>query len=205
MIKTLSAGFCLLMLLAETLLMAQGTSKDYLVLVVGDTLYGIVDPINERGAGFKYHKKIRFTGPSGKKQKYKRKDVSAFRVKNEDYEGFWLNQSSEKILLLNPRYDIDPRDGEKHFLRVVSKGELSHYLLEWWDQGESMLMSADLLKKEEDLFLMRVTQGLLGLKRKVLVRYLKDCQGLTDQVEQKQLNTVREVVDFYDENCLAKD
>ena len=205
MIKTLSAGFCLLMLLAETPLMAQATSKDYLVLAAGDTLYGHVDPIDERGPGFKYYKKIRFTGPGGKKKKYKREDVSAFRVKNENYEGFWLSQSSQKILLLNPRYDIDPRDGEKHFLRVVSKGELSHYLLEWWEQGESLLMSMDLLKKEEDFFLMRVTQGLLGLKRKVLISYLQDCQQLTERVEQKQLNTVREVVDFYDENCLAKD
>ena len=205
MIKTLLTGICTLLLLANTSLMGQTTSKGYLVLTAGDTLYGDVDHRDEKGTGFKHYKKIRFTGPGGKKKRYKREDVSAFRVKDENYEGFWLSQSSQKVLLLNPRYDIDPGNGERHFLRVVSKGELSHYLLEWWEQGESLLMSMDLLKKEEDLFLMRVTQGLLGLKRKVLVRYLQDCPGLTEQVEQKQLNTVREVVDFYDENCLSKD
>ena len=119
-----------------------------------------------------------------------------------NYEGFWLNQSSEKMVFINPRYDINPQNGERYFLREISKGKLSHYHLEWFEQGESRLMWMDLLKKEEDPFFIRATQGLFGLKKKVLINYFQNCPDLKEQIEQKQLNSVEQVVDFYNNYCL---
>jgi hypothetical protein len=202
-IKTLFTITTVLLLSTQASLVAQTSNTlDYLVLNIGDTLYGNVKHIDQRGLNPKYYKKIRLTDTYGKKKKYKRKVVSAFRVNNTSYEGFWLNQSSQKIIFLNPKYDINPQKGEKYFLRVVSKGKLSHYELEWWDQEESTLLRMDLLKKEEDQFFIRATQGLLGLKRKVLVNYFPNCPDLKEQIKQRQLKEVWQVVDFYNSNCI---
>ncbi|TLP80224.1 hypothetical protein [Maribacter sp. ACAM166] len=202
-IKTLFTITTILLLSAQTFLVAQTSkSSDYIVLNFGDTLYGNVTHIDQRGVNPKLYKKIRLTNSDNKQKKYKRKDVSAFRVNNTSYEGFWLSQSSQKIVFLNPKYDINPQSGEKYFLKVLSKGKLSHYALEWWQQGDSSVWRMDLFKKEEDQFFIRATQGILGLKRKVLVKYFSNCLDLKEQIKQKQLSKVSQVVDFYKNNCI---
>lgn len=187
----------------QTVLLAQSDdTSDYLVLNAGDTLYGTVEHVDQRGVNPKYYKKIRFTNTDGHQKKYKRKNVAAFRVNNTLYEGFWLHQSSQKIMLLNPRYAIDSEEGERYFLKLVSKGKLSHYQLEWWEQGESTLMWMDLLKKEEAQFLIRATQGQFGLKRKVLGDYFQECPALKEQILHRQFNEVMQIVDFYHSHCI---
>ncbi|WPP49687.1 hypothetical protein [Catalinimonas niigatensis] len=201
--KTLLAFITLCLFSLQTSLSAQDSdAQDYLVLNMGDTLYGNIKHIDESGTIRKYYKKIRFTDRYGKQKKYKRKEVSAFSVNNTHYEGFWLNQSSQKIILVNPRYDIDAKNGEQYFLKVMRKGKLSHYQLEWFEQGESLLSGMDLLKKEGDPFFIRATQGLLGLKRKVLLDYFSDCAKLQEQIKERQLNEVGQVVDFYHTHCI---
>ena len=176
-------------------------SLDYIVLNTGDTLYGKVQHINQRKVTPRFYKKIRLINTRGKQKKYKRADVAAFRVSNVNYEGFWLSQTSRGVVVVNPRYDIDPQNGEKHFLRVINKGKLSHYYLEWWEQGDAGSNWMDLLRKEKDQFLMRATQGLLGLKRKTLAKYFLDCPKLSQQITKRQLRKVEEVVNFYNNHC----
>lgn len=180
---------------------AEKTS-DYLVLNSGDTLYGNVKHIDERGVSLEFYKKIRFKSEDGKKKKYKREKVIAFKADNINYEGFWLNQTSSGIMLLNPRYDIDSRNGELYFLKVVSKGKLSHYELEWFEQGESTLWGMDLLKKEEDSYFIRATQGLLGLKRKTLANFFLDCPRLAEKIKQKQFKNISQIIGFYHSDCV---
>ncbi|TPV32452.1 hypothetical protein FJ651_12890 [Paucihalobacter ruber] len=175
---------------------------DYLVLKTGDTLYGKIEYKKDTGVNYKYLNKIRLTNALGKQKRYKRDQVVAFSTNNFIYEGFWLNQESESLVLLNPRYEIDDKNGGYYFLKVMSKGTLSYYQLEWWEQGESLLMSMDLLKKEKDQFFIRATQGLFGLKRKVLSSYFNGCPSLAQKIQQKQLNQVFQVVDYYNNNCV---
>ena len=49
--------------------------------------------------------------------------------------------------------------------------------------------------------MVRVTQGILGLKRKRLVEYFWDCPTLVQAIEKKKLNKIDEVYDFYLESC----
>jgi hypothetical protein len=191
------------LLLLQTPLFAQPREQlDYLVLNSGDTLYGEVKHIDERGVHREFYKKIRLTTIAGKKKKYKREDIVSFRSANSHYESFWLHQTSQKIMLVNSRYDIDIKHGEQYFLRVMSKGKLSHYALEWFEQGDAALWSMSLLKKETDTFFMRADQGLISLKRKVLFSYFSDCPALQEKIKQKQVNSVHEVLDFYNETCV---
>ena len=201
--KTLCACISLATLSLQTSLFGQDNNQqDYIVLNMGDTLYGDVRYIDETGAGREFYKKIRLTNADGKRKKYKRKEVSAFRVNDSNYESFWLNQSSPKVLLVNPKYDINTGNGEQYFLMVVSKGKLSHYELQWFDQGNTTLWSIALLKKEKDSFFIRADQGLLGLKRKVLLNYFFNCPKLKEGIDQKRFNHVWQVVDFYNSNCI---
>ena len=191
----------LLFLFSQTFLFAQKShTSDYLVLISGDTIHGDIQHVNDNKTT--YYKKIRLTETNGNKKKYKRKDVLSFQVNNTIYEGFWLSQSSEKMALFNSRYTINSKNGERYFLRVISKGVLSHYHLEWFEQGESGVMWMDLLKKENEPFFIRATQGIFGLKKKVLIKYFQNCLNLKEQITQKQLKTVAQVVDFYNNYCL---
>lgn len=195
--------FTILYLSTQPLLFSQFEAvSDYLVLNTGDTLLGEVEHVDERGASPEYFRKIRFTNTNGKRFKYRRENVSAFRISHVDYEGFWLSQSSEKIVLVNPRYDITSQEGEQYFLRLIKKGPLSHYHLEWYDQGDAGLNWMDLLRKKGDPFFIRATQGILGLKRKVLTYYFQDCPDIRQQIQLKQLNEVEQVVDFYNSSCV---
>lgn len=191
------------LLAAPVLLIAQkNIPSDYLVLNSGDTLYGSIKYIDDRGIHSRFLKKIRLTDRKGKTKKHTRKDVATFSVNQTIYEGFWLKQSSKKLLFLNPRYDIDSRNGEHYFLKVMHKGRLSHYHLEWWEQGNSTFMFMDLLKKENDTYFIRATQGLFGLKRKVLTSYFNDCPNLQKLIQEKLVNEVNQVVDYYIHNCI---
>lgn len=195
--------YILVLLVIRIPLIAQkSNSTDYLVLISGDTLYGEVKHINRNGFNPEYYKKIRLRNNEGKRKKYRREAVLAFRVNSESYEAFWLSQSTQGIVFLNPRYDINSRNGERYFLKVVSKGNLSHFELEWTEQGDSAISSMDLLKKEEDPFFIRATQGIFGLKRKVLLDYFLNCPDLIEQIERKQLNEVRQIVRYYNSYCL---
>jgi len=50
--------------------------------------------------------------------------------------------------------------------------------------------------------MVRVTQGILGLKRKRLIEYFWDCPDLVQAIEKKELNEIHEVYNFYLEYCV---
>ena len=192
----------LLIVLLKVNAFAQTKSKlDFIVLNSGDTLYGEVKYINENAFNRRFYKKLRLTTTDGKQKKLKRKNVSAFRAKGINYKRFSLNQSSQNIRLINPIYDITVNGREHYFLRVISKGKLAHYELEWFEQGESALWSMALLKKEGDSFFIRADQGAFGLKRKTLITYFSNCKSLQDAINQKQLRKVSEIIEFYNSRC----
>ena len=49
--------------------------------------------------------------------------------------------------------------------------------------------------------MVRVTQGILGLKRKKLIRYFYDYPDLVYAIQAKELNEIHEVYDFYLDRC----
>lgn len=181
----------------------QGNSAGgYLVLAEGDTLYGEVQYIDESSVHRDFYKKIRFTDLSGRRSKFKRNRVTAFRTGDADYESFWLDESAEDAFSFNIRYHMNHRTGDQYFLKVIQRGVLSHYELEWFEQGDAHLMSMDLFKKADDSFFVRATQGLLGLKKKVLRNYFSDCPELVGHIDRKLLKSTDEVAAFYNRNCI---
>lgn len=175
---------------------------DYIVLVSGDTLIGEVVHLNKKGFSPRYLKKIRYTDSNRKNYKINRKDISTFKIDDVIYDSFWLSRSSRKFTLDNPIYTINYKTGKHYFLRLMKSRDLSHYQLEWWEQGESTPMSMDLLKKENDQFLIRATQGIFGLKRNTLTQYFSECVELSSGIKQRKFNTLDEIIDIYNAGCI---
>lgn len=201
--KFITTSLFLLLVSIQTAIFAQeNKSQDFLVIHNNDTLYGKVSYIDEQSTVRKFYKKIRVTTVDGKTKKIKRRDVYSFKKDGFLYEGFWLDQSATSVSLSNPVWTINAKLGDYYFLKLLTKGPLSHYELEWIEQGNTALLSMSLLKKESNSFFMRADQGVLGLKRNTLNRYFSDCSRIQEQIETKKLKSTSQIVDFYNKECI---
>jgi hypothetical protein len=176
---------------------------DNIVLITGDTLYGKVDYIKEGYALSEFYAKIRLTDTNGRKKRFKRKKVLSYRVNGHDYESYILNEETKLFKngrLFDTKYRIDS-DGVQHFLKVQTKGKLSHYELEWIDNDNNRLESMGLIKKEEDNFFIPAESGLSQVLKKRVSDYLSDCPEIQKKITDKDFKYVFQVVNFYNENC----
>ncbi|WP_047415704.1 hypothetical protein [Cellulophaga sp. Hel_I_12] len=202
MLKTLLiSGLLYLFFLPYETFCQEKQSGDYIVNIEGDTLFGKVQHLNKKNVNPKYYKKIRWTNQQGQRRKFNRKDVLAFSVDHQIFEGFWLKPSSQNGLFGTFTYTIDPKKKERYFLKTLHRGSLNHYELGWWEQGESLFLTLELFKKKEDMFLIRVDQGVLGLKRKSLIHYFQECPQLVEKIKNKVLKNSSEIVSFYTTKC----
>jgi hypothetical protein len=53
--------------------------------------------------------------------------------------------------------------------------------------------------------MVRVTQGILGLKREALSEYFIDCPGLVQKIQIREIRTPEEVIDLYGNICRRGD
>ena len=60
----------------------------------------------------------------------------------------------------------------------------------------------DYFKRKDDDYMVRVTQGIFGLKKKRLAEYFKDCPELVQKIEFKELKRPFEIAQFYN-NCIG--
>ncbi|MGK0493958.1 MAG: hypothetical protein ACJAU2_000334 [Maribacter sp.] len=84
-----------------------------------------------------------------------------------------------------------------NFLKVASQGYVSYYIYQFQEQGEQLVQEIDYLQKGPNAALVRVTQGLFGLKRKRLASLLSDCPGLSQKILNREFKHVFEVLEFY--------
>tara|TARA_R110002073_G_scaffold230984_2_gene392061 strand:+ start:97 stop:726 length:630 start_codon:yes stop_codon:yes gene_type:complete len=190
----------------RTISIPNNKPLDNIVLVTGDTLYGKVDYLKERFVISKFYKRIRLIDTNGKKKKIKPKNVISYRVNGTNYESFILNEQTRIFSngrFYDTRYSID-NNGTQHFLKVIRKGHLLYYELEWIDVDNNDIQTLDLVKKAEDKFFIRADNGIFGISKKVLHNYLSDCPKIQEKLMQKDFKWVFQVVDFYNENCVRE-
>lgn len=199
--------FCIVILLCisscKTIAITNNEPLDTIVLVTGDTLYGKVDYFKEGFAWSEFYKKIRLTDTKGRKKRFKRKKVLSYSVNGDEYESFRLDLETKLFhngRLFDTKYYID-QNGGQHFLKVKSKGKLSHYQLEWIDRDNNDLESMGLIKKAEHGFFIPAENGLSRVLRRVVSDYLSNCPEVQSKIMEKEFKYVFQVVDFYNENC----
>lgn len=69
--------------------------------------------------------------------------------------------------------------------------------MEYDDQESGYFDAVDLFKRDNETDLVRATQGIFGLKRKLLSAYLYDCQELVSKINSRDIRDPAEAVNFY--------
>ena len=171
----------------------------YIILPEGDTIHGLVRDRSE-GTFPELYKRIRFKGEhSPFRKKYGPDRILGYACGDRIYESVPL---WEETAFFRFRYYL-AEGNEKVFLRVMSKNEaLTYYHWEYMDQDNNYLDYTPLFYRPGANEMVRVTQGILGLKRMRLMEYFQDCREMVEAIKEKQLNEIHEVYDFYNNNCV---
>jgi hypothetical protein len=179
----------------------KGYAQGYIINLEGDIVEGWV---KDRSAGnfFELYKRIRFK-PEGSllNKKYSPDEILGYGLNDQHFESVPLY---EETAFFKFRYYVH-EDYDRIFLKVVSmNADLTYFHWEYVDSESNYLDYTPLFYREGSDEMVRVTQGIRGLKRKRLIEYFWDCPALVKAVENKELNEIDEVYDFYLERC-AKD
>lgn len=191
--------FLTCLLSASTCLWAQPHYEPgFVVLTSGDSLYGKVKD-RKPGPFGRIYERVRFRDGGWFSKKYSPDKLLAYQAGDRQYESLWL---SKPFSLLDARMISVSGRGRKKFLRVLLKGPLSYYSLENFDREAGFFDDIPYLKRENTREFVRATQGAFGLKRKLLAEYFDDCPAMQKALEDKQLRSVFEVVDYFNSHCV---
>ena len=202
MFKCLSRCF-LLTLLAFMFIPLQAQNKSYsqgyIITLEGDTVEGQVkDRSGETFTTLYSH--IRFKADNSLfKKKYGPDQIHGYAYSDHMYESLPLREESSFFKF---RYYVN-EGNDRVFLRVVLKNEaLTYYHWEYIEEDNSYLDYIPLFYRNGSNEMVRVTQGVLGLKRKLLLAYFWDCPELVHAIENKELNEITDVYYFYLDKCV---
>lgn len=187
---TLISFICLLFSLSVHA--QKGYEIGYIITNSNDMLVGLVKDRKQPPFGELY-KKV-FFKKKHKKKKYRPNQIIAYKQGVREFESVWIDVSSH---LINEKYTSVSNRGEKEFLKVIEKGYLTYYQREFEDSESDYIDYIDLFKRENENFLIRVTQGVFGLRKKSLIAYFSDCTALVNKIENNELKTPIEITRFY--------
>jgi hypothetical protein len=170
-------------------------TEGYIITIKGDTLEGKIRDRKE-GPFARKLKRIRFRSSVHPSRRYRPGQIKAYVMGSAMYESHWLMRESRGF---QERYLSMERYGKPVFLRLIVNGSLSLYYLEQMDQDSGRYDYVELFKKENDPVFVRVSQGLLGLKKNTLRQYLADRPDVISKIEDKSLRTALEIARYYND------
>jgi hypothetical protein len=186
-----------LCLISISLYGQKNFEKGYIISLENDTLYGNIKD-KKHGPFPKIYKKIRFKEEGSRfKRKYSPNQINGYKAGEKIYESIGLKRETH---LIRTRYIIDP-SSQKSFLRVLLKGNLSYYHCESIDNESNTLDYIPLFYKKGSPEMVRATQGILGLKKKILADYFSDCPELVQKIEEKEIRTPDDIIGLYFNLC----
>lgn len=171
----------------------------YVVLCSGDTLFGKIK--DRRPAPFvEIYRQVRFRNGGIFPKKFSPREILQYRAGEREYESLWI---SRPFSLLDARMISIPGRGRQEFFRVLVRGPLSLYMQENFDIESGYYDDIPYLKREDKKEYVRATQGIFGLKRKLLAEYFDDCPAMQKALEEKEVRTVSEVLEIYQQHCTS--
>ena len=120
--------------------------------------------------------------------------IKKYCISNQCYVSIWLDK--ETFFFRENYFSIEGR-GRKVFLKVIFDDYLSLYHLEYLDQESSTVHYTDFFKRDDETSMVRVTQGIFGLKKKLLSEYFNDYPLLVEKINNKEITDPVEVAAFY--------
>ena len=184
--------FIVLWMLPSLVFSQKYYEDGYIITNNNDTLIGLVKDRKPPPFG-KLYNKVYFK-KKHKKKKYSPKQILGYKQGSREFESLWIDVSSH---LFNEKYTSIQNKGEKEFLKIVVQGYLSYYQREFEDSESDYINQIGLYKREDENFLVRVTQGVFGLKKKNLEVYFKDYPELMLKIKNGELKDPIEIVNFY--------
>jgi len=177
----------------------NGYSRGYIITYEGDIVEGQVKD-RSSGSFFELYKRIRFKPDNAAfKKKYSPDEILGYGINDQYFESVPLY---EETAFFKFRYYIY-EDSDRVFLKLSSSdADLTYFHWEYVDSESNYLDYTPLFYREGSNEMVRVTQGIRGLKRKRLCEYFRDCPDLTQAIAKKELNEIEEVYDFYLEACV---
>lgn len=185
-------AFIVATIICNTSTAQRGYYEGYIIKNDGDTLYG---KIKDRRAGAfeKIYYRIRFKGESGKRR-YSANSLKGYKIGEVEYVSMWFEETAEFFTFRSFSY---PSNGNKKFFRVLVKGYLTYYELEYED--EDGIQSKGYFKRADKNDLVFVRTGLFGLNKKRLISYFHDCPELQRKIKDKIFKDPFAVIDFYNQ------
>jgi hypothetical protein len=183
-------------LCSSELVSAQTTAYEegFVVTKSGDTLYGQVKDRSAEPFGQLYKKiKLKVEGRWFPKT-YRPSDLKAYQKGNAYFETLWIQEDFEWLKLT---YISREGLGEEVFMKVIVQGKLTYYQWEWRDPDSGYYRYIPLFKKQGDSKMLRVTQGLFGLRRKALADYLGNETALAQRILSGEQLTELDIVELY--------
>ena len=132
--------------------------------------------------------------PSGKvfSKKYPPRKLLGYSMGGRRYVSWRVQQNNA---LFKEMYTIHAGNQYKIF-ELQQEGHLSIYL-EYFIDDDLWIRSLPVFLKKDELLMVRATQGLFGLKSKLLLDYFSDCTPLVELIQEKKITTPEEVATFY--------
>lgn len=174
-------------------------SQGYIITLEGDTIVG---QVKDRSGGTftSLYSRIRFKADNSLfKKKYGPDQILGYAYGNHMYESLPLREESSFFKF---RYYVN-EGNDRVFLRVVLKNEeLAYYQWEYIDEDNSYLDFIPLFYRNGYNEMVRVSQGVLGLKKKQLTAYFWDCPELVHAIKNKELKEITDVYYFFLDRCV---
>ena len=177
----------------------KGYSQGYIINSEGKTIEGWVKD-RSSGSFLDLYTQIRFKPVNvAFRRKYSPDEILGYGLDNQHFESVPLY---EETAFFKFRYYIH-EDYDRVFLKIISmNADLTYFHWEYVDSESNYLDYTPLFYRSGSNEMVRVTQGILGLKRKRLIEYFWDCPELVQAIEKKELNEIDEVYNFYLERCV---
>lgn len=167
--------------------------QGFVVTNQNDTIYGSFRDRSPEPFG-KIFKKVRKNGFWFFGKRYGPKDIQSYQIGSRIYESLWYDSYSN---FLNVNYRSVPNYGQKVFMRLEVDGKVKLYWDEFRDPDSGYELEIPFFKKANSGEMVRVTQGVFGLKRKQLEVFFEDCPELVQKIRSRELTSPFEIAKFY--------
>lgn len=168
-------------------------TQGYIVKNNGDTLKGAIKDRSKPPYEKKY-KKIRFKGKGLVSGKYSARNIANYCAGVDCYQSLWMDSRQN---FLKETVISQHGKGNKVFMKIVVDGYLSLYYYEFNDAESHTIDYIPFFKRKDEVELIRVTQGIFGLKKKLLSRYFADFPTLIEKIEKGELKSPGEIAEYY--------
>jgi hypothetical protein len=168
-------------------------AQDFVVLNSGDTIYGEVKDRSTIGIRDRMYKRVRFKGNNGRKR-YRARQILGYAANGNIYESFPFLVTG----LLQDKIVFTRSQRHKKFIQRSFQNEvLTLYYYEFTNDDERVIQSVPFFYLHDKDFMIRATQGLFGLKKRLLQSYFSAYPDLVEQIESGEIKDVNQIVSFF--------